>query len=389
MQLVVDCGGNEGGTTALPRSHSPLGLSVDGCGTASLALHCGAVLGNLALVSVVALLTALYVAVQHWRSGRPSRTILAERGLPVRVLPVAVFLLQPTVSSSLHLVWYTGGSSAVPYVVAVVGLAACGLGGALLRHMVGREMATVCGVWQVPRRRLEDTFGDYAAKALGTSWVRYEPQVCLRAVRRQQAREFLAMFGSLFQKYWGLRWWYYGAGLWASAAAGVLASVQPTSTAGCNAQRAVFVALCVVSTAGAALLRPFASLPLQTLNVALEAASVATAICVLVSSVAAVEACARLQLVLSCGGSVLSAYRMLYARRKATAKKQEHLPSFLSRSSEEELAHLLFTMSYPSQCIMQSEDRLRQLIAFIATEQQQKQQQTSPPFNFKKRSCSS
>lgn len=108
----------------------------------------------------------------------------------------------------------------MPYVVAVVGLAAYGASAALLRRAVGREMKTVRAVWQAPcRRRHEHRFLPYAAQALGTLWVRYEPQVSLSSAQRQEAREFLAMFGSVFQKYWGGRWWYYGVGLWASAAA--------------------------------------------------------------------------------------------------------------------------------------------------------------------------
>lgn len=85
------------------------------------------------------------------------------------------------------------------------------------------------------------------------------------------------------------------------------------------------------------------------------------------ASIVGVEVCARMQLALSAVGCLLGVYRTLYAKRRQ-AKKEENSTTagatnpkngVLSVAAQDELSHLLFTMSYPSQCRMQSLDRLQ------------------------------
>ena len=246
-------------------------------------------------------------------------------------------------------------------------------------------MDTVEAIWQVPRRHAAvQGQWSYVQKALFTTWVRYEPLVCMRPQRKRTAREFLAMWGGLFQKYRSGLWWYYGVGLWESAAAGLVGSVQPTSEAGCDAQRAALLVLCVVAAAAVLVLRPLASTPLHWLSAVQEVMGVATGACVVATSVVGVEVCSRVQLGLSCVSCLLSVCRNVHARRVAAAHAAAAQESFssvpsLSVASLDELSHLVHVMSYPPQCRMQSEDRLRQLVAFVATQQQG--HQLDPPHN--------
>lgn len=340
----------------------------------------------------------------------PYRSVLAAVGLPGRVAPVAVLLLQPTVSSCLTLLWYSssvgdGAASGawMGYLVALLGLGTYSALAWLLRRLLASEMNTLQAVYAPPPRRSPSLVVASAAWWF-TAWVRYESLACLAPRKKATAREFCAMWGgSLFQKYRrGCGDWFYAVGLWLSAAAGLLGSVIPETQAGCDAVQAFFILLSIAALASVAIWRPFASTPLQLLTVTQEAAGLATACCVAAGSVKGVEVAARLQIALSCVGTLLMVGRLVYARRggpsyraamdngsssgddKASAEQEAVRGTLLS--SRDELSYLLHITNYPSQCIRQSEERLRMLITFVCKEehlktthmmQQQQQQQQS------------
>jgi hypothetical protein len=99
---------------SLTLSESPLQLHIDGCGGAS-ADRCGAVVGNIVL-TVAVMLFGLSAAVGIHRvrkgSGWTVHDGLAAYAVPARLVSVGTFLLQPTVGSSLGLLWYGGGVAA-------------------------------------------------------------------------------------------------------------------------------------------------------------------------------------------------------------------------------------------------------------------------------------
>lgn len=107
-----------------------------------------------------------------------------------------------------------------------------------------------------------------------------------------------------------------------------------------------------------------------------------------------VEVAARLQIALSCVGTLLMVGRLVYGGRRGPSyraatdngsssggggapSEQEAArgplsSSSLSVASRDELSYLLHITNYPSQCIRQSEERLRMLITFVCKEEQQK-----------------
>lgn len=445
----------------LPRSHSPLGLVVSGCDGGKeyemplSSAHCGAVLGNLALVSFMGFLIMMFVVCQKIRTNNSSfRTVLAAVNLPSRALPFAMVLLQPTLSSSLSLLWHTGdgstaasnhlGTSVAPsYVVGVLGLAACGGIALFVQRAVAAEIPTVVALYEphtvlppdsrhVSSSDVEEVDGVPLSRPLRTEqqqsvfspnlstssslagffftvWVRYEPVPTLQPPLKKRAREFLNMYGSsLFLKYRSGRWWFFGVAWWGSVAVAILESVHPTSDEGCDAVRAMFLVTCVVLAGCLWILHPFASRLLQWLTLAQEVGSIAMAACVVALSEEGVEVTARVQLASGCMGTFLAIGRTVYARRLLGQQQQQQqqrlvqistlmneeyrgengggdhrltgalpaplssaVPRTMSVESQDELVYLMYTLTaYPSQCKQQSLARLRQLITFIAAEQQ-------------------
>lgn len=301
MSLAVQCHGDDGGggtgerrgrdailSASLPRSHSPLGLEGSGCAT--LSQHCGAVLGNLLLLLITAVVALgvvwfkrrqqqqqkLAFHHQQHQSGSnaeeavvPYRAVLAAVGLPGRVVPIAVLLLQPTVSSCLTLLWYSssGGEGAASgawmgYLVALLGLGTYSALAWLLRRLLASEMNTLQAVYAPPPRPRRGGRSPSLVVASAawwfTTWVRYEPLTCLAPRKKATAREFCAMWGgALFQKYRrGCGDWFYAVGLWLSAAAGLLGSVIPETQAGCDAVQAFFILLSIAAFGSVAIWRP-------------------------------------------------------------------------------------------------------------------------------------
>lgn len=413
---LLQCGSSPSSSSSdLSISQSPLQLSISACEGADneregdeektkesslfLTMRCGAVIGNLTLCFGVGILLASYVfgmrahrkrQLTHQQpSGRraagssplddiaavPSvRSLLAQRNAPGVLVPGVIFLLQPTVGSSVGLLWYGAGRGeggemassallAARYSIGLLGLVTCLGGIGVLYWLVQREQPSVAPYRpRRPRRASKNSVCDgsvqeWLVTMLLQPWVVWKPRVSwlLSAStthnnkgshrhglppqrrglgstvrqRREAAQQFLSMWGTLFQKYRSQREWFFVTGLLGSVAAGVIEGASHPSLASpalCDGLRLVALCLAIAATAAMGFLRPLASTPLHVLCTVQEAVSVATCICLVAMSEVGVSVFANIQLSLGCLSTALAVCRFVYSRmmnRRSLNQKQD------------------------------------------------------------------
>lgn len=432
---LLNCGTVDEDKVPLSRSDSPTQLSLEPCGGSSggqrLPMHCGAVVGNVSILLGVVFLMGLYTCGMHLvKKGKSSiRSILAQRGLPAKAVPVLSFLLQPTLASSLTLFRFSGSGTATSIGLGILGIVVCLSLTIAIIGLVRREQPLVKTVKKAPRVRVT-TEGNscLSAKRLAlvkftfavmlTPWIVWipepkanprivasasphddsssssesdsndndDPQATQRLHKKEEKRaakrkrdrfttatEFLAMWGSLFSKYRRPRYWFYVTALLSSVVVAILQGGVPRSAVGCAAQSWLSLVLSVVCLLLVVWLRPFASKFLHWWTMVQEVVSVVAVVCLLAKSETGVLFCVKLQLVLGAFGGFLTVAKIVYAH---VLKKQKEARVTAAKQAADlakrDLFLLLQMMQGPPESQRVLQFRVQQLVSFVCERQQQR-----------------